>query len=72
MARRTLWQIPSLHTEAESGQHRKVTWLELFFDLFFVVGVSQLSYTLLGRVPAYVWFRVQARQVDAGAGMQEP
>jgi len=48
MPRRILWQIPSLHTEGDADQHRKVTWLELFFDLFFVVGVSQLSYTLLG------------------------
>jgi len=58
MPRRTLWQVPTLHTEGDRGEHRKVTWLELFFDLFFVVGVSQLSYPLLGpvepsRLPTY-------------------
>jgi low temperature requirement protein LtrA len=51
MARHTLWQIPSLHTEGDRDEHRKVTWLELFFDLFFVVGISQLSYPLLGPIP---------------------
>ncbi|MBL0175626.1 MAG: low temperature requirement protein A [Ignavibacteria bacterium] len=32
-----------------SGEgHRKVSWLELFFDLFFVVTVSQLAHGLVG------------------------
>jgi len=56
MHRRILWQIPSLHSEGNSDEHRKVTWLELFFDLFFVVGISQLSYALLGHIgPSRLW-----------------
>jgi low temperature requirement protein LtrA len=52
MARRRLWQLPALHGDGDPVSHRKVTWLELFFDLFFVVGVSQLSFTLQGPVGA--------------------
>lgn len=43
MARRKAWQIPLLRHDEEYARHRPVTWLELFFDLFIVVAVSQLS-----------------------------
>lgn len=46
MARRRWWQTPSLRHDEEHSRHRPVTWLELFFDLFLVVAVSQLSHQL--------------------------
>ncbi len=48
MAKRQIWQIPSLNYQEEQGEHRKVTWLELFFDLFFVVSISQIAHGLGG------------------------
>jgi low temperature requirement protein LtrA len=50
MAKEKLWQIPSLRIDEEKDKHRKVSWLELFFDLFFVVTVSQISHTLAGEM----------------------
>jgi low temperature requirement protein LtrA len=46
MSRRRVFEIPSLHFEEERDEHRKVTWLELFFDLFFVVTIAQLTHAL--------------------------
>ncbi|MGB5685840.1 MAG: low temperature requirement protein A, partial [Candidatus Electrothrix sp.] len=46
MARRRLWELPQLNYEEEQGEHRKVTWLDLFFDLFFVVSIAQLAHEL--------------------------
>ena len=43
MPRRKIWEVPALHYEEEYGIERKVTWLELFFDLMFVVMISQTS-----------------------------
>jgi low temperature requirement protein LtrA len=40
------WQRPQLIVESEGGQERKVTWLELFFDLIFVVVIAELSHYL--------------------------
>lgn len=45
---RSIWQKPSLRREEDSGRHRKVSWLELFYDLFFVVTISQLAHILVG------------------------
>jgi low temperature requirement protein LtrA len=45
MARRTIWQLPRLHEEGEH-EERRVTWLELFYDLVFVVVIAQLSHHL--------------------------
>lgn len=42
--RSRMWQVPSLRTDEEEGRHRKVTWLELFFDLVFVVAVAQAAH----------------------------
>lgn len=41
---RPIWQKPRLHEDPH--QHRKVTWLELFFDLVFVVVISELVHLL--------------------------
>lgn len=50
MAKRQLWQKPQLRTDEEQHIHRKVTWLELFFDLIFVVVVAELSHYLAKHV----------------------
>ena len=44
------WQTPQLHTEGARGEERKVSWLELFYDLSFVVVVSELSHSLATHV----------------------
>ena len=41
-----LWQRPRLRTDEEEGLERKATWLELFFDLVFVVVIAELAHTL--------------------------
>ena len=50
MATRTFWQKPELRFDEEKGLHRPVTWLELFFDLFFVVVIAQIAHTLSGEL----------------------
>jgi low temperature requirement protein LtrA len=45
----TIWQPPILHTkhaELTEGHERKVTWLELFYDLVYVAIFIQLGNTL--------------------------
>jgi low temperature requirement protein LtrA len=39
----------SLMRERTPGNHHRVTYVELFFDLVFVFAVTQVSHTLLGR-----------------------
>ncbi len=46
MSRRAIWQVPTL--QATAGHERKVTWLELFYDLVLVVVVSELAHRLVG------------------------
>lgn len=41
-----LWQPPRLHTNQENKEERKATWLELFYDLIFVVAIAELSHSL--------------------------
>lgn len=41
-----IWQLPLLRKEGEENKHRPVTWLELFFDLFFVVVIGSLTHEL--------------------------
>ncbi len=44
------WLSPTLHT-AHAGEHeRKVTWLELFYDLVYVAAIIQLGNTLSNEV----------------------
>lgn len=40
-----LWQPPRLRTN-EEHEERKATWLELFYDLIFVVAIAELSHSL--------------------------
>ncbi len=37
MAIRSWWQKPTLRTDEDEGCDRTVGWLDLFFDLYFVV-----------------------------------
>ncbi|NJL47546.1 MAG: low temperature requirement protein A [Leptolyngbyaceae cyanobacterium SM2_5_2] len=46
MAKRVWWQHPTLRTDEEQTHERRVTWLELFFDLFFVVVIAELAHSL--------------------------
>lgn len=39
----TLWRRPRLHTDLPEHEERKVTWLELFYDLVYVATVIQLG-----------------------------
>ena len=40
------WQVPSLRSDEDRNEERKVTWLDLFFDLVFVVAISALAHEL--------------------------
>ncbi|MPZ53800.1 MAG: hypothetical protein GEU79_13890 [Acidimicrobiia bacterium] len=44
------WQHPELRTDEEFERHRAVTWLELFFDLVFVVVIARLAHHLAGHL----------------------
>jgi low temperature requirement protein LtrA len=41
-----LWHKPILRTDEEEGNQRKATWLELFFDLVFIVVIKELAHFL--------------------------
>ncbi|MEB3220213.1 MAG: low temperature requirement protein A [Nostocales cyanobacterium 94392] len=41
-----LWQAPRLRINEENEEERKATWLELFYDLIFVVAIAELSHSL--------------------------
>jgi low temperature requirement protein LtrA len=43
---RRAWQRPALRTDEQFELHRAVSWLELFFDLVFVVVISRLAHQL--------------------------
>ena len=53
MARRKIWHIPSLRKDEDEGKHRSVSWLELFFDLFFVVVIARIAHNLAADVTAH-------------------
>jgi low temperature requirement protein LtrA len=40
------WQKPLLHDHSSETHEHRVTWLELFYDLVFVVTISQLTHHL--------------------------
>ncbi|MBC8161419.1 MAG: low temperature requirement protein A [Roseiflexaceae bacterium] len=46
MVRRTWWQVPQLRTDEDEHRERRVSWLELFFDLVFVVVIAELAHHL--------------------------
>src|SRR5919199_5398923 len=50
MGTRRWWQRPRLRTDEEEHRERKVSWLELFYDLVFVVVISELTSYLSGHV----------------------
>lgn len=47
---RRAWQRPALRTDEEFDRHRPVSWLELFFDLVFVVVIARLAHHLAGHL----------------------
>jgi low temperature requirement protein LtrA len=50
MSTLALWQKPELRRDEDEDRERKATWLELFYDLVFVVIIAQLSHGLAGDV----------------------
>jgi len=40
---RKIWQLPVIRKEGDEDKKRAVTWLELFFDLFFVIVIASIS-----------------------------
>jgi low temperature requirement protein LtrA len=50
LAKRLWWEKPRLRTDEEEERERRVGWLELFFDLVFVVVVAELSHSLAGHI----------------------
>ncbi|MFN6566001.1 low temperature requirement protein A [Dendronalium sp. ChiSLP03b] len=49
-------QPPRLRIGEDSEEERHATWLELFYDLVFVVAVSQLAHNLAGDISLSGWF----------------
>ncbi len=45
-----LWQPPRLRIGEENEKERRATWLELFYDLVFVVAIAELAHNLEGHV----------------------
>ncbi len=43
---KSLWKPPELRVSESSEEERHATWLELFYDLVFVVAISQLAHNL--------------------------
>ncbi|OUL22249.1 low temperature requirement protein A [Nostoc sp. 106C] len=41
-----LWQPPRLRIGEDRGEERRATWLELFYDLIFVVAIAELAHNL--------------------------
>lgn len=59
IARRQWWQRPQLRTDEDEHRERRVTWLELFYDLVFVVVIAEVAHYLsehvsLGGVLGYI------------------
>lgn len=50
MTQRIFWQRPQLRTDEDQHIHRRVGWLELFYDLVFVVVISELAHNLAADV----------------------
>lgn len=46
MHTRKIWQLPVIRKEGDENKKRAVTWLELFFDLFFVIVIASISHEL--------------------------
>jgi low temperature requirement protein LtrA len=52
LAKREWWAKPKLRTDEEEERERRVSWLELFYDLVFVVVISELSHQLAEHISA--------------------
>jgi len=50
MMKHRIWHKPVLRIDEEEKKERRVTWLELFYDLFFVVIITQLAHKLVGNI----------------------
>jgi low temperature requirement protein LtrA len=50
MIKRKWWQTPRLRQDEELKKERSVTWLELFFDLIFVVVISRIAHNFSGHI----------------------
>jgi low temperature requirement protein LtrA len=66
------WQKPQLRKDEEEGRERRVTWLELFYDLVFVVVVAELAHVLAAHVSVegvvgYVLLFIPARWLSGSA-----
>lgn len=61
MKNSTRWNHPELRRDEERGEARKASWLELFFDLFFVVVIAQVAHDLAGGITltTYLQYVVQ-------------
>lgn len=46
MFAKSWWQKPELRTDEDEGRERRVSWLELFYDLVFVVVISEIAHVL--------------------------
>jgi low temperature requirement protein LtrA len=47
---KNLWEPPRLRTAEGADEERRATWLELFFDLIFVVAIAELGHLLVDNV----------------------
>ena len=64
MARIT-WGLPRLRSDETEEEQRRSTWLELFFDLVFVVAIAELSHYLQHHLSAsgFIQFTILAMPV---------
>lgn len=53
---RQWWQPPQLRLDNDSAAERRATWLELFYDLVFVVAIAQLAHKLNEDVSLFGFF----------------
>src|SRR3712207_6228412 len=50
MVGRQWWERPELRSDVDGSRERRVDWLELFFDLVFVVVIAELAHSLATHV----------------------
>jgi low temperature requirement protein LtrA len=50
LERRQLWRRPQLRTDEEEDRERRVSWLELFYDLVFVVVIAEVAHYLSSHI----------------------
>lgn len=66
-----LWRMPSLRSEDEEEGERHATWLELFYDLIFVVAVanmaSKLNDDIVHNLPGFIFLFIPVWWTWCGA-----